>query len=27
MDATRVRVITADADWPAETVRQHLKRG
>jgi len=26
-DGTRVRVITADAGWPAETVRQHLKRG
>jgi hypothetical protein len=26
-DGTRVRVITADAHWPAEAVRQHLKRG
>lgn len=26
-DGTRVRVIMADADWPAETVRQHLKHG
>jgi hypothetical protein len=26
-DATRVRVITADATWPAEAVRRHLKRG
>ncbi len=26
-DATRVRVITADATWPAAAVRRHLKRG
>jgi hypothetical protein len=26
-DGTRVRVIAADADWPAEVVRRHLKRG
>ena len=26
-DGTRVRVITADANWPVETVRQHLRRG
>jgi hypothetical protein len=26
-DGTRVKVIVADADWPAETVRQRLRRG
>jgi hypothetical protein len=26
-DGTRVRVIAAEADWTAEAVRQHLKRG
>jgi hypothetical protein len=26
-DGTRVRVIRADANWPAEIVRQHLRRG
>jgi len=26
-DGRRVRVIAADADWPAELVRQHLRRG
>lgn len=26
-DGTRIRVIMADADWPAETVRERLRRG
>jgi hypothetical protein len=26
-DGTRIRVIRADANWPAEMVRQRLKRG
>jgi hypothetical protein len=26
-DGIRVRVIAAEADWPAEAVRRHLRRG